>query len=68
MHIFEVRKFCFKSLEFKSENCVTLFVHVFSIAFFKSCALFAISFKIFVFNHVSSKLTEKQLINNNCII
>ena len=68
MHIFEIKDLCFKSLEFRSKNCIILFVYIFSITFFKDCASSAISFKTFVFNRVSNKSTEKQLINNNYII
>ena len=68
MHIFEVEIFWSESKRLKTENCVALFVYAFSIAFFKDCVSLTISFKIFVFNRVSNKSAEKQLINNNCII
>ena len=68
MHIFEIENLCFKSFEFRLENCATLFAYIFSIMFFKDCVSFAILFKTFVFKSVSNKLIEKQLTNNNCII
>ena len=45
-----------------------LFVWTFAIISFKKFFFSTISFNVFVFNYVSSKFAEKQLINNNCII
>ena len=59
MHVFEVENLDFKSFEFRLKNCVTLFAYIFSIAFFKDCALSAISFKTFIFNCVLNKLVKK---------